>query len=135
MAFGSNQFIQSDLSTQRQMFKFLDLSLNPGTYDIAQCFGGDIIIRGFSVYCSVPGATFTSISIQTDQQTPFVLMSSAEGIVANLTGNNNIVTANSNKAFIMRNGQKIRYTISGSQGTGELIFAFSYLPLQEGAKI
>ena len=47
------------------------------TYDITTATG-DVMIERFYVYVATAGATMTSVSIQTNDTTPFVLLSAVE---------------------------------------------------------
>lgn len=113
-----------------------NLAQAAGTYDLCTA-SGDVLINEYdlAVLCTVVGATFTSVSIQSDQTTPEVLLSSAEGAVANLTASKNIVRAVARGSFILRSGNKIQYTIAGSTGTGTLVVGIPYTPLTVGASI
>lgn len=104
----------------------IDLSKAAGTYDLCTANLNDCLVQLDSVafYCTVAGATFTSVSVQSNQTTPAVLLSSTEGAVANLTAGKNIsrnIGTAGYPALILRSGDKIQYTLIGATGTGTLI--------------
>jgi hypothetical protein len=103
-----------------------------GTYDLFTATG-DCLVEVNTYYQITAGATFTSLAIQTDDTTPFVIMSAAEGAVANLTAQKNITTANKIAPFLLQNGKKIRMTLVGTTGTGTGMLAVQYTPVTTGA--
>lgn len=111
----------------------LNLAQAAGTYDAGTVSGGAIMIMDAVAYVTVVGATFTSVSIQTNTSTPVELMSAAEGGVANVTANKNL------KVFTTRtiipSGSKIQYTIAGATGTGTIQLHLRYQPMANGAAI
>lgn len=57
-----------------------NLAQAASTYTLATCnASGGVIILGMEIYCSVAGATFTSVSIQTNDTTAVEFLSSTEG--------------------------------------------------------
>lgn len=109
------------------------------TYDLATVNGiGDILIHDVNIYCSVVGATFTSLAVQTNDTTAVSIMSAAEGAVANLTAGKNIVHAfpvTNTAPVLLRSGKKIQYTLVGSTGTGTVLVTLRYEPVVAGADI
>ena len=89
------------------------------TYDITTATG-DVMIERFYVYVATAGATMTSVSIQTNDTTPFVLLSAVEWAVANLVAGANLNPANKNNVFKLATGKKLQFTIVGATGTGSL---------------
>lgn len=104
-----------DKLDQRVRLKYVSLSLSAakGTDDIAVATDGDIYIEDVMIYSVTDAADLTSISIQTTDAVPFVVMSAVEGGVANLTATTNIKTANAQKSFYLASGKKLQYTIDG----------------------
>lgn len=103
-----------------------------GSYDLLTATG-DVLVMLQRYYQITAGATFTALSIQTDDTTAAVLLSAAEGAVANLTAAKNITSATTNTPIILKSGKKIRMTLSGSTGTGTGTLAVFYVPLTSGA--
>lgn len=112
-----------------------NLAQAASTYTLATCnASGGVIILGMEIYCSVAGATFTSVSIQTNDTTAVEFLSSTEGGVANLTAGKNIVKAWVPTTYL-HTSKLIRYTIDGSTGTGTLLVVIRYQPTVAGADI
>ena len=111
----------------------LNLAQAAATYDAGTVSGGAIMLLDAVAYVSVVGATFTSVSIQTNTTTAVELMSAAEGAVANVTASKNL------KVFTTRtmipSGGKIQYTISGATGTGTILLQIRYQPMAASATI
>lgn len=105
-----------------------------GSYDLLTAVG-DVMIMMQKYYQITAGATFTSLAIQTDDSTPAVLLSAAEGAVANLTLNKNIISTTTNAPVILKSGKKIRMTLVGATGTGTGTLAVMYVPLTSGATL
>lgn len=124
----------SDLKTNLVIVRTADLSQAAGTYDLFTA-QGDIAINKIAVFSTQNAATFTDVEIKTNQLTPVVLMTTTEGARANLTQGKNIDLAAANKFFVLRNGSKIQYTITGSTGTGSLMVVVDTRPLVEGAML
>lgn len=103
-----------------------------GTYDLFTATG-DVLVEVNRYYQITAGATFTSLSIQTNDTTPFVIMSAAEGAVANLTAQKDVTTANTIAPFLLQSGKKIQMTIVGATGTGTGMLALQYTPVTTGA--
>jgi hypothetical protein len=116
--------------------KTLALAQVAGTYDAATSVG-DVLIEGAAVYCTVVGATFNYVSIQTNQAQPRVLMTSTEGAVANLVADShpNASCQLDVGPWTVRSGQKIQYTINGATGTGELRLILKYRSISANAII
>ena len=120
--------------------KTLDLSqVAPATYDAATAVG-DVLIKGIALYCSVAGGgDLTSVSIQTNSTTPLILLTAAEGAVANL-----LAQSHPNAAcnlfigpWTLRSGQKIQYSLiaAGAAHTGTLKLVINYRPISVGASL
>lgn len=122
-----------DTSLVKSATLTLNLAQAAGTYDAGTVSGGSLMLLDAVAYVTVVGATFTSVSIQTNTTTSVELMSSTEGAVANVTVNKNL------KVFITRtiipSGSKIQYTIVGSTGTGTILLYIRYQPLANGVTI
>lgn len=111
-----------------------NLAQAAATYDLCTA-NGDVLILRMGIYIATAGATFTSVSLQTNQSTPFTFLAASEGTVANLAAAQKSVPLSWNQVdpVALKNGQKIQYTIVGSTGTGSLKVALSYLPVTAGA--
>jgi hypothetical protein len=105
-----------DKLDQRIRLKYVSLSLSAatGTDDIAVATDGDIYIEDVSIYSLTNASDLTSVSIQTADAVPFVVMSAVEGGVANLTSGTNIKPANAQKSFYLVSGTKLQYTVDGT---------------------
>lgn len=111
----------------------MNLAQAAGTYDAGTVSGGTIMLLDAVVYVATAGATFTSVSVQTNTTSPVELLSAVEGAVANVTGGKNL------KVFTTRtiipSGSKIQFTIVGVTGTGSLQLHIRYQPMANGAVI
>lgn len=125
----------NQLHRDRLLYKSLTLNDEAGSYDIATATGGDILIEDVVLYMVTAGATFDSVSIQTDDTTPFVVMSAVEGAVANLTVQTTIKTANSQKSFYLASSKKLQYTITGATGSGTCYVLIRYKIISEGSLV
>lgn len=113
----------------------LNLAQAASTYTAATCNStGGVEILGVDFYCTVAGATFTSVSVQTNDTTAVEFLSSTEGGVANLTAGKNIAKAFTGPTYL-HTSKLIRYTIVGSTGTGTLLMIVRYQPTVAGADI
>jgi hypothetical protein len=97
--------------TSNLLYKSISFSATDGTIDLATATGGDIYIEDVLVYSLVAATDLVSISIQTNDTTPFVVMTSVEGAAANLTAQKTVKTANSQNSFYLMSGNKLQYTI------------------------
>lgn len=115
----------------------VNLAQAAGTYDLCTASGGDVLIDLYNLglFCTVAGATFTSVAIQTNDTTPAVILTSTEGGVANITAGKNITRAVTFNAIVLTSGKKIQYTIVGTTGTGTMKAGISFCPLVGGATI
>jgi len=122
-------------SRQTQILeKTLDLSQDANTYDITTA-SGDVFIEDFVIYVATAGATFDSVSIQTNDTTAYSLMTSEEGAVGSLTAGLNYNTATKGKSIRLTSGKKLQYTIAGSTGTGSIKLELKWRPISAGASI
>lgn len=115
-----------------------NLAQAAGTYDLGTASGGDILIdlQKLAMYVATVGATFTSVSIQTNQTSTTTILSAVEGAVANLIAQKNLVRAIPVIGGLMlKSGQKLQYTIIGATGTGSLNVVIPYMPISMGAII
>lgn len=94
---------------------------------------GDVLVTVNRFYQITAGATFTSLAIQTNDTTAFALMTSTEGLVANLTAAKNITTANVTSPFLLKSGKAIQMTLVGATGTGTGTLSLQYVPVTSGA--
>lgn len=112
-----------------------NLAQAANTYDLLTATGG-IFIGKIVFYVATAGATFDSVSFQTNQTNPTEIMSAAEGAVANLTVQKIIpITYTFAVPIYLANGQKIQYTIVGATGTGSLTCSVLWSPATVGATI
>ena len=91
----------------------IDLNQAAGTYDLFTCATQPVMLSSLVIRMSggaVAGAV-TSISIQTNDATPQVLITAAQGAVANLLNQAQLFWSG-NKAYLAV-GQKIQLTIAG----------------------
>lgn len=117
-----------------------NLAQAAGTYDLCQASGSDVYVVGMSVYVQTAGATFTSVAIQTNQTTPQVLLSSSDGAVANLTAQKQLFNSiggwsQSGGPVLLRDGQKIQFTLVGLTGTGTLLVGFIFMPVNRNGTL
>ena len=115
-----------------------NLAQAAATYDLCTASGGDILIDLYTlgIYVHAAGATFTSVSIQTNQTNNTIIMSAVEGAVANLIAQKNIVRAIPViGGLVLKSGQKIQYTIVGATGTGTLNVLIPFIPITAGATL
>jgi hypothetical protein len=124
-----NQF---DTATADRIATFtLDLSHAAGTFDLCTATGGDIVIWGMALFCTVVGATWTSVAVQTNDTTNFVLLNATDGARANFTAGKNVpITWAQVQKCHLRSGQKIQYTMVGSTGSGTALATFMYYAIQ-----
>lgn len=109
----------------------LNLAQAAATYDAGTVSGGSIMLLEAVAYVSVVGATFDSVSIQTNNTTAVEILSAAEGAVANITADKNLKVFTTKT--VIPSGKKIQFTIVGSTGTGTIILYVRYQPLANGA--
>lgn len=110
-----------------------NLAQAAATYDLCTA-SGDIFVQRIGIYVATAGATFTSVTLQSNQTTAFTILNVIDGAVANLVAQKSLATTWS-QAFpwSLRSGQKIQYTIAGSTGTGSLRVQIWYAPISGGA--
>ncbi len=112
----------------------LNLAQAAATYDLATCNAlGGVHIISIDFYCTVVGATFTSVSCQTNDTTAVEFMSAVEGGVANITAGKNV--KNYTTQSYLHTSKKIQYTIVGATGTGTIIAIVRYQPSVAGVDI
>lgn len=115
----------------------LNLAQAAGTYDACTAFG-DVLIdpTWISIYVATAGATFTSVSIQTNQTNATTILTAGEGAVANLTAQRCVPHAlPTSQGILLKSGQKIQFTLTGATGTGSLQIAIPFYPLSASATI
>lgn len=113
----------------------LNLAQAAATYDLAICNTvGGVIIQDIQFYVTVAGSLFTSVSVQTNDTIPVIVLSSVEGALANVTAGKNII-----KAFVgptyLHTSKKIQYTLVGLTGTGTMLAIVRYQASIAGADI
>jgi len=114
-----------------------NLAQAAGTYDLCVA-SGDVLIdlQKIALYMATAGATFTSVSVQTNQTAVITILSSVEGAVANLTAQKHVVRAiPTNPVLHLASGQKIQFTIVGSTGTGSMKIDLPYIALSANATL
>lgn len=114
--------------------KEVSFSLNQAaaTYTLFTA-SGDVLIEDISVYCTAAAAgPLTSVSIQTNQTTPRVFLTVAEGGVGNLLAQATIAMAEraTRVNTQLRSGQLIQAVIAGgASATGVLQIVVKWRPL------
>ena len=90
----------------------IDLNQGIGTYDLFTGTTQDVVVESLVIRTPniVAGGALTSISIQTNDTTAQVFISTALGAVANLTAEAQL---SSNAPIMISTGQKIQLTIAG----------------------
>lgn len=92
-----------------------DLNQVVGTYDLFTGTTQDVLLESLLIRMPniVAGGAITSISIQTDDATPQVLLSAADGVVANLTAEAQLAWQNFSAPILIKVGKKVQLTIAG----------------------
>ena len=92
-----------------------DLNQAAATYDLFTGTTQDVLLESILIRMPniVAGGAITSISIQTDDATPQVLLSAADGAVANLTAEAQLAWQNFNAPILIKVGTKVQLTIAG----------------------
>jgi len=92
-----------------------DLNQAAATYDLFTGTTQDVLLESLLIRMPniVAGGAITSISIQTDDTTPQVLLSAADGAVANLTAEAQLAWQNFNAPILIKVGKKVQLTIAG----------------------
>jgi hypothetical protein len=112
-----------------------DLSQVAGTYDLCTA-SGDLLVQAIGLYVATAGAVFTSVTIQSNQTTPFVVLNAADGAVANLVAQKSLASSWSQVfPWSLRSAQKVQYTIAGAQGSGSLKVPILYTPITGGGSL
>lgn len=129
MAFGSGEFtVENDdnvpTKTDSGVCQFKttteDLDQAAATYDLVTGATAEVLLESLTVKMPTGdcGGALTSISIQTDDATPSVLISSAQGAVGNLTSEAEISWTGATKIKV---GTKIQLTIAGGAHGSEYL--------------
>jgi hypothetical protein len=109
-----------------------NLAQAASTYDLCTASGGDVVIEKILLLVSVAGATFTSVSFQTNDTTVLSILD-ALGVASVTLGKSLTTTWTQAQPQALRSGKKIQYTIVGSTGTGTIQAYVWYRPLASGA--
>ena len=98
----------------------IDLDQGIGTYDLFTGTAEVVILESLNIKLptGAPGGTLTSISIQTDDATPGVIISAANGDVANLLTEADLGWTGT---LYITVGTKIRLTIAGGPSVADYI--------------
>ena len=106
------QFLKSIKESNALASTTIDLNQIAATYDLLTGTNQDVQVDSLIIRMPniVAGGAITSISIQTDDATPQVFVSSAAGAVANLTAEAQLA---SNSPILIKTGKKIQLTITG----------------------
>jgi hypothetical protein len=112
---GANWVQREDSRVQLMTFATtIDLAQAADDYDLAEAVDGDCLLQALVFRMpdvdASDDATLTAISIQTDDSTPYELISAATGAVANLDPEAQLVWAGT---VLLAEGQKVQLTISG----------------------
>lgn len=123
------------LNSARQIVEFTgNLAQATGSYDLCTTSGGDLLIEKVVIYMVTAALTLTSITIQSNDSTPFVILNAADGAVANLLLGKTITTTWPQiQPFTLRNTKKIQFTIVGLTGSGSMKVSFLFAPITAGA--
>jgi hypothetical protein len=96
----------------------INLAQNAGTYDLITSVNDVVIDPNMTCwYVNAAGGAFTSCSVQTNHTTPYVWLSAIEGALATFSAQATIAPV-ANVPFMLRNGQKVQYTIVGNGNAG-----------------
>ncbi len=92
-----------------------DLNQVAGTYDLFTGTTQDVLLESLLIRMPniIAGGAITSISIQTNDATSQVLISAADGAVANLTAEAQLAWQNFNAPVLVKVGKKVQLTIAG----------------------
>lgn len=120
-------------STNQWLYKSFTVNINQvaADYDLCTAVGGDVLIDpSMSVtYVDVAAvAPTTSVSIHTNTASPTVLLTVAEGDVANLLAGINLHPA-WDAPIVLKSGDKLQYTIAGGASAGQLTISYAYRPM------
>lgn len=116
----------------------IDLHQGAASYDLATASGGDVLIESLTVRPRIAvggGSGLTSISVQTNDTTNQVIISSTQGALANLTAHNQLAWTG---ALHLVSGQKLQYTINGATAADDptmVDIVIKYRPIAVGAKL
>ena len=112
-----------------------NLAQAAATYDLCTA-SGDVLIYRAGIYVQTVGATFTSVSIQSNGTTAWIILSALDGALANIASQRSMPTTWSQEdPLSLRSGQKIQYTLLGATGTGSLRVQLAYHPITGGAQL
>lgn len=113
----------------------INLAQASATYDLASCNSiGGVIIQNIQFYVTAAGSLFTSVSVQSNDTTPIIMLSSVEGALANVTAGKNIIKAFTGPTYLHLS-KKIQYTLIGVTGTGTMLAIVRYQAAIAGADI
>ena len=92
-----------------------DLNQAEATYDLFTGTTQDVLLESLLIRMPniVAGGAITSISIQTDDATPQILLSATDGAVANLVAEAQLAWQNFNAPILIKVGKKVQLTIAG----------------------
>lgn len=116
----------------------IDLHQAASTYDLFTASGGDVMLVGLTFRPRIAvggGSGLTSISVQTDDTTNQVIISSTLGALANLTAENQLGWSG---VMHIVSGTKIRFTINGNTAADDptmVDVVAQYIPIVSGAKL
>jgi hypothetical protein len=99
---------------------------------------GDVLVDWFAIYVDVAATSggLMTVAIQTNDTTPFPLMTIVEGAVAALTLGKNVAPAATNTSFKIKSGKSLTATIATADGTaGSLKIVLVYRQITGGASL
>lgn len=139
MANGSSQLNLPDTSIPETARFTANLNQAAATYDLCTATGGGVFIDlqklALYVATAMVGA-LTTVSIQTNQTNPTIILSSVEGAVANVIAQKNLVRAIPVVGGLyLASGQKLQYTIVGVTSAGSILATIPYFPVDAGARL
>jgi hypothetical protein len=128
--------LQTDAATRSGLIleKTINLAQAAGTYDLFTATG-TIFVEDINLFCTVVGATLTSVSVSTNDTVRTVILTAVEGAVANVVAGTNMQPATKGKSFRLLSGGKIQYIIIGATGTGTILATIKYRPISVGATL
>jgi hypothetical protein len=125
----------ADISLLKTKVFTLNLAQAAATYTAATVNStGGILLQDVQFYVATAGATFTSVSVQTNDTTAVTLLSALEGALANLTVGKNVLKAFTGPTYV-HTSKLIQFTLVGVTGTGSMLMVLRYQPTVAGADI
>lgn len=119
--------------------KTLDLNQVAATYDLFTGVGQEVLIESLIIKMpnAAAGGAITSISIQTNDATPQIFISAAQGVVANLTAEAQLGWVCGGAPVVLAAGKKIQLTINGGAHGSEYltVTTIKWSPVKSGGYV